>query len=94
MAKKQSFVHVVQICKESGECTYSYAFQSDSILNDKAAQSKFDHIEECFQHYKQKHGLKAARLSEWDCSGTVGYLKLIRDFGGRKIKSRELYLKA
>lgn len=52
------------------------------LLNEQAAHTIFDEWAE------------RNRVSEFNCSGTVGYLRLIADWGGQNYIRRELYLKA
>lgn len=80
MGKKKNLKeYVTQICSASGEVK-----KQNTFFSEIEAQNNFEKIVKTFE------GI----ISEWDNAGTVGYIRLIADFGNYNYLRRELYIKA
>lgn len=66
--------HAVHLKNKAGEVLAEFKYASDSILDDRGAQEKFNHIESIFSGYAVQYELPGTTISEHDCSNTVGYV--------------------
>lgn len=85
---KKVFNQWVEICKLSGEPIATF-----KLLNESDANRKFEHIENNFNVYKEKHSIKGNVLSEHYTGGTVGFLRLYGENASHApALRRELYI--